>query len=168
MGVIIFMSLLYSHKTLNLAKHAAAAVRFRSDHLNGIILAWTLTNEILCSFVGKIFLFPPFPVKSWDLTSTAYPTPTCVFETLGLNVECELKWRFKIYGNWVRVLLTTNIYQSQEEAKKIFIKLSGRRVAPPAVSGETLRVRDVRLFCHSVAADLMSHTFTCENSDFDI
>ena len=39
MGVIIFMSLLYSHKTLNLAKHAAAAVRFRSDHLNGIILA---------------------------------------------------------------------------------------------------------------------------------
>ena len=64
MGVIIFMSLLYSHKTLNLAKHAAAAVRFRSDHLNGIILAWTLTNEILCSFVGKIFLFPPFPVKS--------------------------------------------------------------------------------------------------------
>ena len=64
MGVIIFMSLLYSHKTLNLAKHAAAAVRFRSDHLNAIILAYILTNEILCSFVGKIFLFPPFPVKS--------------------------------------------------------------------------------------------------------
>ena len=39
MGVIIFMSLLYSHKTLTLAKYAASAVRFRSDHLNGIILA---------------------------------------------------------------------------------------------------------------------------------